>query len=291
LEQVFDGSQSVIDYVQRFCGYALTGDVREQVLDVYYGKGANGKTTFLNAYMAAVGDGYTMKAAPDFLMARKYENHPCDRADLFGKRFVAAVETGSGQWLNESLVKELSGGDKVRARRMRENFWQFDPTHKLVICTNHKPRVKGTDHAIWRRLRLVPFTVTFADNQQDKTLPEKLRHEAEGILAWVVRGCIEWQSRGLDAPDAVLAATSDYRSEQDTVGTFIAEACDIGSDYQVAFKTLYAGLEAWCQDSGDDVPSKKLVGLYLQEQGYEQAKMRGRGYRGLRLQDTTTTLV
>src|SRR5262245_12321485 len=111
---------------------------------------------------------------------------------------------------------------------MREDFWEFPPTHKLILCTNHKPKVRGNDHAIWRRLRLVPFVVTFAEEQQDKQLPEKLRAEAEGILAWIVRGCLEWQRQGLGAAGAVDSATREYRSEQDVVSAFIAERCQLG---------------------------------------------------------------
>src|SRR5690606_33658354 len=125
------------------------------------------------------------------------DNHPTKRAGLFGKRLVASIETEEGSRLRESLVKELTGGDRISARRMKEDYWEFEPTHKIVLATNHKPQIRGTDHAIWRRVHLVPFTVTIPDDQQDRDLPSKLRGELPGILAWCVRGCLEWQQIGL----------------------------------------------------------------------------------------------
>ncbi len=130
-------------------------------------------------------------------MATKGDRHPTELADLHGKRFVAAVETADGGRLSEALVKELTGGDSIRARRMREDFWQFRPSHTVVLATNHKPTIRGTDHGIWRRIRLVPFTVTIPDAEQDKQLTSKLRAEWPAILRWAVAGCIDWQRNGL----------------------------------------------------------------------------------------------
>ena len=193
LDRTFAGNAKMIAYVQRLCGVWLTGDVSEQVVPIFYGTGANGKSLILGAIQGVLGNDYSMKAAPDLLMAKRTDSHPTERADLFGKRLVCCIETDEGQRFNESLLKELSGGDKVRARRMREDFWEFDPTHKIVLAANHKPFVRGTDHGIWRRLRLVPFTVTIPDDEQDKQLPVKLVAEYAGILAWAVQGCLEWQ--------------------------------------------------------------------------------------------------
>src|SRR5207237_1181559 len=155
----------------------------------------------------------------------KGDAHPTERADLFGKRLVVCNETEEGRRLAEALVKDLTGGDRIRARRMREDFWEFAPTHKIILCTNHKPKIRGTDHAIRRRVRLVPFTAAIADHQEDKRLPEKLRAELPGILGWCVRGCLEWQRQGLGMPDVVKAATEGYRSEQDLLDAFIIECC------------------------------------------------------------------
>src|SRR5262249_46370128 len=158
---------------QRLCGYCLTGDVSEQILPILHGPGQNGKSTILGSLLAMVGLDYGMKAMPDLLMAKRHETHPTDRADLFGKRLVGAIEKAEGRRLDETMVKELTGGDKIRARRMREDSWEFDPTHKIMLCTNHRPVIKGTDAAIWRRPKLIPFNVTIPDAERDKALPEK----------------------------------------------------------------------------------------------------------------------
>src|SRR5262249_33973270 len=147
------GNEPLIRFVQRALGYCLTGSVQEQILLIFWGSGSNGKSLLLNVILDLLGDDYAIKAPPDFLMV-KTGAHPTERADLFGKRRVVAVETEAGARLAEALVKDLTGGDLIRARRMREDFWQCAPTHKLILCTNHKPKIRGTDPAIWRRPRL-----------------------------------------------------------------------------------------------------------------------------------------
>src|SRR5919107_5291637 len=203
-------------FFKKLCGYAISGETSEHLLPVLYGTGANGKSTVLSTLLAAAGD-YGMQAAPDLLVAKKGA-HPTEVADLFGMRLVASIEVEDGRRLAESLVKQLTGGDKVRARRMRQDFWQFEPTHKVFMAVNHKPEVRGTDTAIWRRIRLIPFTETIPPGEQDKKLPEKLRAELFGILAWCVEGCLEWQREGLQAPEEVRRATGQYRSEMDVIG-------------------------------------------------------------------------
>ncbi len=182
---IFGGNDQLIRYWQRLCGLALTGSTAEQILPILHGTGANGKSTVLNAILAMLGPDYAMKAPPDLLMSKRNEPHPTGVADLFGKRLVLAIESGEGARIDETLVKELTGSDPIRARRMRENHWEFRPTHKIMLCTNHAPRVRGTDHAIWRRLKLVPFSVTIPDDKQDKALPDKLAAELPGILRLV----------------------------------------------------------------------------------------------------------
>jgi putative DNA primase/helicase len=152
-------------------------------------------------------------APPGLLVVKRGETHPTERAILFGKRLVVDMESAEGARLNEQFVKQMTGGDKITSTRMREDFWDFWPTHKVLLCTNHKPKIKETKDAIWRRLRLIPFTVRIPDEEQDKELPRKLRVESPGILAWCVRGCLEWQRHGLAEPDEVKAATKKYRIE------------------------------------------------------------------------------
>ena len=283
LEGVFDGDAELIGFVQRFFGYALTGVVRDHVLAVLYGTGANGKSTLIEAIMLALGEDYAAKASPDLLLMRRGDAHPTERADLFGRRFIAAVETGDGRRFNEALVKELTGGDTVKARRMREDFWSFRPTWKVALATNSKPAVRGTDHGIWRRIRLVPFTQTFDGDRQDRKLSEKLKAEAEGILAWALRGCLDWQAQGLGDPPAVAQATAAYRSEQDIIGEFLSDRCTMAEGATVRAKDLRTAFDEWATDAGVRVPSTTRIGTELLSRGVQKTKSNGVVYMGLAL--------
>lgn len=283
LRLFFAGRTELIDYWRRICGYALAGVIRDHVLPIAYGVGSNGKTTILGTLVDVFGPDYAMRAPPDMLMARRYDNHPTDRADLHGKRLVVAIETEEGRRLNETMVKELTGGDRIRARRMREDFWEFTPTHTLIMATNHKPVVRGTDRGIWRRLRLVPFTVVVEDDQADKTMPERLKAEYPGILAWCVRGCLEWQERGLDDPQSVTEATAGYRSGQDTLGAFLGECTVAGREMRVKAGELYARYKAWIEAAGEPAMSLKAFGLAIEERGFEKKPSNGIWYLGMGL--------
>lgn len=299
LEGLF-GDSSVIEYLQRFFGYCLTGDVSEQLLSVLYGVGSNGKSTLLNAVQRTLGDDYTAAAPPSLLMEKKSEAHPTELAGLFGKRLVVAQETSAGARLDEATVKKLTGSDIISARRMREDFWSFYPTHKLMMATNHKPRIQGTDHAIWRRVVLIPFERRFwnpakgedgpDELRQDKDLPEKLAAESEGILAWMIQGCVAWQRGGLQIPASIQAATEAYRSEENSLGRFISERCLTGIVYKVKFADLYDALENWCSDNGDNPPNRKVFGQYLKDQGYKDRSSNGRWYEGIALSNEAPDL-
>jgi putative DNA primase/helicase len=188
-------------------------------------------------------------------------------ASLHGKRFVAAIETSEGARLDEARVKELTGGDTITARRMREDFWTFRPTHKLALVTNHKPTIRGTDHAIWRRLRLIPFTVCFPEDKQDKTLPEKLRAELPGILNWMLAGCAAWQIQGLADSPEVVAATEDYRSAEDRLGSFLEECCKLNREYRVRATELYGVYKGWCEANGEHFLTATAFTQALAERG------------------------
>ena len=281
LRTAFAGDQDLIDYLWRVMGYWLTGDVREQYLWLFWGTGANGKSTLLSSLLELLGD-YGMKAPPKLLMVKKGEAHPTELADLHGRRFVSAIETEDGGRLAEALVKELCGGDKIRARRMREDFWQFDPTHKIVLATNHRPKIRSRGHAIWRRIVLVPFEVRFWDPErgetgpehlkQDKTLLTKLRSELPGVLAWSVRGCLEWQRSGLGEPDTIKRATNDYREDEDSIGAFIEECCVVGdrSAIRVQVGQLYEAYRDWCGVTGAEAIEKREFNGNIEERGYEK---------------------
>ncbi|KKL48584.1 hypothetical protein LCGC14_2324030, partial [marine sediment metagenome] len=172
LHRIFDGNDVTIQYMQRLCGYCLTGDVSEQILPIFFGKGANGKTTLIETLMAMLGTDYAAKAPRDLLMARRGSPHPTELTVLHGRRLVAAVETEDGCRLAESVVKEVTGSDTITARKLYQNYWQFAPTHKIILATNHTPEVRGRDHAIWRRLALIPFAVTIPERERDLRLLE-----------------------------------------------------------------------------------------------------------------------
>jgi P4 family phage/plasmid primase-like protien len=272
-------------FFKKLCGYAFTGNVSEQLLPVLYGTGANGKSTVVNALLDVAGD-YGMQAAPDLLVAKKGA-HPTELADLFGMRLVASIEVEDGSRLAESLVKQLTGGDRVKARRMRQDFWEFEPTHKVLMACNHKPQVRGTDIAIWRRIKLVPFTETIPAAEQDKALPDKLRAEAAGILAWAVDGCLEWRREGLQAPEEVRQATGEYRAEMDVLGAFLQECCEIDIEYNETAKELYAAYKFWCEDNGERPETQRRFGSRLTERGgferYRGGSDGGHRWRGVRL--------
>lgn len=268
LDRVLDGDREIERFICRLVGYCLTGSTQEHVLPFLYGKGSNGKSALLNTILSLMGEEYGMKAPPDLLMAKKGQSHPTERADLFGKRFVAAIEAEDGRRLAEALVKELSGGDKVRARRMREDFWEFEPTHKIWLAANHKPTIRGTDHGIWRRVKLIPFTVTTPDKEQDKRFPEKLKAELSGILNWALSGCMEWQAEGLGEPAVVQHATDAYRSEMDVLGEFLGECCIIDESAKAGATPLYEAFVGWCERTGETAINQRQFGERLTERGY-----------------------
>lgn len=272
-------------FVQRALGYAASGAVSEEVLVILHGAGANGKSTLVNAVMDALGE-YAIQAAPDLLLA-KSGAHPTELADLFGARFVAAVETDEGRRLAEGLVKQLTGRDPIKARRMREDFWQFAPTHTAFLSTNHRPEVRGTDHAIWRRIKLVPFEVTIPQDEQDKGLAGKLRAELPGVLSWIVRGHQDYGRRGLGEPDEVTAATSSYRVEMDVLAAFLEDRCVTTPDAWARFSDLYESYQEWCEGSGEKAETKRRFGNQLKERGFEPDRGAGNApiRRGLGLRD------
>jgi P4 family phage/plasmid primase-like protien len=259
-----DRNAELTKYLQTVIGYCLTGEVTEQCLWFFYGAGSNGKSTFLAIILELLGD-YGIQAVAELLMAKRGDSHPTERADLYGKRFVATIETDEGKRMAESLMKQLTGGDKVRARRMRENFFEFSPTWKIFLAANHKPAIRGQDFAVWRRIKLVPFTVTISESDKDPRLLEKLKAELPGILAWAVRGCAEWQKNGLREPEEVRQATAAYQAEQDSLGRFISEICFVHPETRVLAIKL---LEAYQRYSGDRSITPQTFKIRMEAKGY-----------------------
>jgi len=284
LDRIFDGNSELIAFLQRLIGMAIVGEVQEHVLPIFHGSGSNGKSVFIETVMGMFGSDYSMKAASTLLMASgSSDRHPTEVADLFGKRFVAVVETEDGKRLAESMVKEITGGDTLRARRMREDFWQFSPSHSVFMATNHRPVVRGNDHAMWRRLKLVPFNVTIPAEEQDRELTAKLRAEYPAILKWSVQGCLDWQKHGLGEPEIVQIATDGYRSDEDHFEQFIGDCCMVGASYQVRSSTVYKCYRDWCEQQGERAVSQKKFSKRMEESGREKYRSNGIWFAGITL--------
>jgi putative DNA primase/helicase len=281
LDQIFEGNQSVIGFLQRAVGYSLTGKTIEQVFFLLYGMGANGKTTFIEIIKALLGP-YAKQANFETFLAAKMQNHN-DLARFQGARFVAAVEAPEGRTLNETVLKQVTGGDSITTRFLYREYFEFRPQLKLWLVANDKPRVVGTDEAIWRRIRLVPFNVTIPPSKRDKQLLEKLMAELPGILAWAVQGCLDWQKQGLGEPVEVQQATSQYRTEMDTLHSFTNERCERGAQYSVPAANIYDGYKKWCEFTLEQPMTQQKFGLRLRKMGFSSNRLRGqRFWQGIR---------
>lgn len=285
LVEVFDGDGDLIEYVQRAVGYSLTGDTSAQVFFLLWGSGENGKTKFLETLRALLGDhnigGYAQQAPPEtFIERRGQQGIPNDVARLKGARFVTAVETAENRRLDEALVKRITGGDHITARFLRAEFFEFEPHFKVWLATNHRPTIKGTDHAIWRRIRLLPFNVSFAETK-DPDLGDKLKAELPGILNWALSGWREFLlgSQLEDPPAAVVAATAEYRQEEDVFGRFLDEKCTLDQTQRVKSSDLYDAYVAWCHGSGERAETKNKIGRELTARGLDSISSNGVSWR------------
>ena len=284
LERVTGGDAELIAFLHRVVGYALTGVTREHALFFLYGTGANGKTTFLNAITGAMGD-YCRIAPIETFTASISERHPTDLAGLRGARLVTAVETEEGRRWAESKIKALTGGDKISARFMRQDFFEFTPQFKLLIAGNHKPGLRSVDEAIRRRFYLIPFTVTIPAAERDPELLEKLKTERPGILHWMIEGCLQWQRHGLAPPTVVTAATAAYLEAEDAIAAWIADCCEIDPNHWEGRNDLFASWSAWAQKAGEYTGSLKrfLERLETRPGIVPKRHSYGRGFYGLRL--------
>jgi P4 family phage/plasmid primase-like protien len=281
LERVMPDTEAR-DYLQRAVGYSLTGSTREQCLFFLWGAGLNGKSVFLDVVLALIGD-YGASTRIDTFMPRRPGDIPNDLARLAGARFVTVSETSEGARLNESLIKDVTGGDTICARFLHREFFDFKPQFKLWIRGNHKPQIRGTDEGIWRRIHLIPFLVKIPKEEQDKDLVEKLKGELPGILNWALEGCASWQAQGLNPPLLVTEATRNYREELDVVGRFLEECCDISKMAETRASDLYKAYTLWCEESREHAASQRTFGEALTEKGFERRRSGGIWYLGLRL--------
>ena len=277
LDEIFDGDEEMKRFIQQAVGYCLTGDTREQCLFILHGCGSNGKSTFVEIVARLLGD-YATRTPVESLMVKRGESIPNDIARMKGARMVHSVETESGKRLAESMVKSLTGGDTAVARFLNKEWFEFKPEFKLMLATNHKPVIRGQDLAIWRRMRLVPFNVTFDNGRRDKDLARKLQEELPGILNWALAGCKDWLANGLSMPAAVKAATDAYRTDMDTLKEFFDERLEINSASEIPGKLLYATYLTYCQEANEKQVSRKAFDIQLIERGYvSQKTMAGKG--------------
>ena len=285
LDRIFAGDRELEAFVQRFAGYSLTGSTAEQCFVILHGGGANGKSTLLELLRYVLGD-YGANTSADVLMASSFARGPDNEvARLRAARFVSAAESGEGRRLDEERVKRLTGGDTLTARFLYREHFEFTPTFKLWLCTNHRPEIRGTDDAIWRRVRLVPFNVTIPPHERDGDLPAKLRAEAPGVLRWAVEGALEWQAEGLRPPAIVMQATNDFRDESDIVGRFVDDECMVLPEASAKAAELYRRFIAWCKAAGEEPITQKALGLRLQSDGRftRERSNRVRLWRGIGL--------
>lgn len=268
LIEVMARNQQLVDYLQRVSGFCLTGIPADRVMWFLYGKGRNGKSTFLSLLQDMLG-AYAAKTPAETLLVKPHgDGIPNDLADLHGTRLVTSAELTEARRLNEARIKDLTGREVIKARFLHREFFQFMPRFKLFMYGNHRPVIRGTDEGIWDRVKLIPFTVRIEN--PDEHLPEKLRAELPGVLAWAVRGCLDWQHEGLKHPPEVETATKEYREEQDVLSDFLTECCITeGDSLQVTNPDLWTAYEEWCRANGEKHPvSRKVFKQQLEEHGF-----------------------
>jgi putative DNA primase/helicase len=273
IAQIFRGRTDLIEFVQKFLGYSLTGDTRERIFVIFHGKGRNGKSTLLELVQDMLGD-YSISTRPETLLVKEKGAPSNDIAKLRGARFVSAKENEEGKRLASSVMKELTGNDTVTARFLYGEEFDFRPHFKLCLGTNHLPRVSAEDQACWDRIRLVPFDVRVGDGgiAEDKSLPDKLREEIDGILSWCVEGCLAWQREGLGAPECVSAATEEYREEEDLIAAFLDACCVLGKDEEEESGELYKAYKCWCIENGHRPLGSQNLKKRLETKGYVRVR-------------------
>jgi putative DNA primase/helicase len=272
LERVTNSNAELQGFLKRYVGYCCTGFTDEHVFVFAYGSGANGKSTFINTIVGIFGDHATVADMTTFI-ASTSERHPTDLAKLRGARLVVAQETQKGRRWDETKIKALTGGDKITARFMRQDFFDFVPTFKLFICGNHKPRLASVDEAMRRRLLLVPFTVQIPPGERDPDLPRKLKAEWPAILRWCIEGCLEWQRIGLAPPSVVRDATDAYFADQDTLGQWLDECTKDGGKFAFTpTADLFASWKVWCEANNLKPGSQQALSEALSARGYTKKR-------------------
>lgn len=283
LDRITAGNVELQRFLQRAAGYALTGSTREHAMFFLYGTGGNGKSVFLDTLSGIFGT-YHRTAPIETFTASSVTQHPTDLAGLRGSRLVTATETEEGRRWAEARVKALTGGDKIAARFMRQDFFEFTPQFKLIIAGNHRPTLRSVDEAIRRRLHLIPFSVTIPPEERDQLLGDKLRSEWSGILGWMIEGCVAWQREGLAPPRAVRDATEAYLEAEDAFRAWIDDRCERGTWASSA--SLFASWKKWAESAGEPVLDHKRFRARMESRGHLHKRESGTGrtgYEGIQL--------
>lgn len=283
LKQIFNNDQDLIHYIQKAVGYSLTGSVKEQVMFFLYGNGRNGKSVFIDTIADLLGNYAKTMQAESIMIRQTGGTANSDIARLEGARLVISSEPNEGVRLDEGLVKQLTGGDKVTARFLYGKEFEFEPEFKIWLATNHKPIIRGTDDGIWRRLMLIPFDVQIPDEKVDKDLKYKLKREEVGILNWAVDGAVMWQKEGLNPPQSVLEASKEYRTEMDTLDLFVNDKCEVYKTYEAPAGQLFKLYKQWAMDNSEYSMSKQKFGSEMKAKFKYKKKNNGRFYEGLEI--------
>lgn len=283
IHEVFDGDLAMVEFIQRLGGYSLTGSIKEQKLFFLHGTGANGKSVFLDVLRAIAGK-YAHNLPSEALMTSRNEGHPTMFASLHGKRLAISSEIEESAHWAESRIKSLTGDETLTARYMQKDFFTFRVTHKHLIAGNFKPRLKGDDFAMSRRMVLVPFNQKFEGGRRDNNLPDKLKAEYSGILAWFIEGARKWAAGGLAIPESVAAASLEYMSENNDLDLWLADRCTQARDATATSGDLYQSFSQWKQKQGEHAPSNKSFSQRLERMFTKRRTSRGIEFVGLRVE-------
>jgi len=279
LERIFNQNQELIEFIQKALGYSLTGDTSEDCLFILYGTGQNGKTTFLRTISEIWGD-YTVDTPTETLLTKERDNIPNDIARLRGTRLVTSSEAQEGRRFNEILIKKLTGRDKITARFLRQEFFEFEPTFKIWIAVNHKPVVKENTIAFWRRIRLIPFTNQIPNDEVIPNFEKILLEEKEGIFNWILEGFKKWKKERLGIPEEIKTAVEEYRDEMDILAEFISQICIESPEARTSTKDLYTAYCNWCEENKETPTGKLSFSRRLEERGHKAVRIGHKGEKG-----------
>jgi P4 family phage/plasmid primase-like protien len=279
LKLAFRDKYETVAYLQRLVGYAIVGDVQEHILPILWGGGNNGKSTFVTTILEILGPDLAVQGEKDMMIAFKGDRNSTGLARLWGKRFVAANESGEYGHLDETIVKIATGGDRITARHLYQDLIEFPPTHTIFLVTNHRPVTSGTDRGLWRRLAMIGFEHEIPADVVDTDIRAKLRSEYPGILNWILHGTVEWMKKGLAMPHDVRVTTEEYKKEMDTLGQFIDDRCIVADNAKCLAGRLYDSYRHWAKHCGLSVMPINIFGRKLTDRGFPGRKWKHDRYR------------